>query len=69
VEASWLNQSLAEKVKLLAHVAPEKAKALEVLLDAAHRDEWREMKPARKAGTGARRPSALAAPLRLSVAD
>ena len=45
VEASWLNQSLPDKLSILAHLAPERAKALEVLPDAALRDESQEMKP------------------------
>jgi hypothetical protein len=45
VEASWLNQSLPDKLSILAHLAPQRAKALEVLFDAAFRDESQEMKP------------------------
>jgi hypothetical protein len=40
VENLWLNQSLEERIKILQLVAPDRAKGLEMLLDAVLRESW-----------------------------
>jgi hypothetical protein len=42
VETLWLNKSLDERIKILQWVAPDRAKGLEMLLDAALRQSWDE---------------------------
>jgi hypothetical protein len=43
IENSWLQKSIEERLRLLRHLAPAQADAVEVLVNAALRGEWERL--------------------------
>lgn len=48
VETSWLNKSLDDRVQILRRLSPEKADAIETIVDDALRVEWEKIGPTPK---------------------
>ena len=46
VENSWLNKPLDERLTILRHVAPDRADAIGILVNAALKEEWDLIGPA-----------------------